>query len=324
MRMGQLLGKSYCGLKRLQERIAMQESKDRYYLLDLLGGVFVIVVPMITAVVAIYQKMPWSMPMRHLLSVLTILSGSVAIVLKVRSVNSAKNDHNELKRAFERSRVQVDECNRLMKLLVTERRQNLALLTDADEDFTRRFVSEVAQSTAKHGFCYMEYLNYEYALVFKWWQDDSRGLLMSVMRITKEELKQMEIVLNGDEVRAVQKWLFGDVPISASKCGDEFTSGWNDNIRVAYDNIMPVAVEGYGFSPKVYLHSDNRSMELYHCQLLAINGKNIGVVDNDGRRVSSFTIDTNDLRSIVGVGRFAMSQTVTKLLGSAGFAPILT
>lgn len=66
------------------------------------------------------------------------------------------------------------------------------------------------------------------------------------------------------------------------------------------------------------------SLELYHCQLLAINGKNIGVVDNDGRRVSSFTIDTNDLRSIVGVGRFAMSQTVTKLLGSAGFAPILT
>lgn len=302
----------------------MRESKDSSYLLDLLGGVFVIVVPVITAVVAIYQKMPWSMPMRHFLLALTILSGSVAVVLKVRNVNSIKKDHNELKCAFEHSREQMDECNRLMALLVAERQQNLALLTDADEDFTRRFVSEVAKMTAQRGFAYMEYLNYEHSIVFKWWQDGSRVMLLSVMRIMKKDIERMGAVLDGDVVQAVQKWLFGDVPISASASGDEFASGWNDNIKVAYDNIMPVAVEGYGFSPKAYLHSDNRSMELYYCQLLTIKGKNVGIADNDGKRVSSFTIDMNDLMSMVGVSRFAMSQKAAKLLGSAGFAPLAT
>lgn len=299
-------------------------DSEKNYLIDLLGGLMVIVIPMITAIVAIYQKMPWPMPMRHLLTALTVISGSAAIVLKVRNVNSIKRDHEELMNVFDQSRMQMDECNRLMRRLVAERRRNLALLTENEEEFSRRFVAAVAQVSSQYGLKYMEYLNYERALVFKWWNDDARERLVSLVRILKKELGQMEITYQNNVALAAKDWLLETVLINDKGRGDEFSAEWEDNIKIAYDTIVPIAVEGFDFSPKVYLHRDKKSMELYCRRKSNISGRNIGEAVNDGKTVTSFMVEEKDLLSLVGLGRLGMACYVSKILGSAGFVPVMT
>lgn len=253
--------------------------------------------PAIMAVIAIFQYVPASMFMKVVLSILTLAVAIVSLVMKQYEDTERHNLDNEMLESNKRM------CELVQKLVDKDGNQSEGKRT-MPNDLAEMFVRFVSEASNSRGYKMLESLVYEFAIVFKWWNDD-RSKLLSVARITADELFELFAKCDKNVKVAAQEWLSKPV-MPIMRPGKEMRIvDWSIYVPHANSVLTPIAVEGFGFSTKIYLHSDTMSIDFF-----SRNRKNVVTVTQD------------DLMRMNGMSVIDVGREFAGLLVKAGHEPL--
>lgn len=257
------------------------------------ADVFCRAFPASTAVFAIFEYIPGDLATKILLSVLTV---AVAVVSYIQKYIKDKD----------RSRKEdvwmnyLEETRQLMKRVVLGNACQVVPNKDERED---KFCDCVALVSSNEGYRFMDCLRYEFAIVFKWWNED-RSELVSVVRIQNDALERLFDQCNGDVLMAAKSLLCNQA-MPVMKPSEQMSSEqWNEYVPRANSVLLPVAVEGFGFLKKVYLHSDEMSIDFYP------------------EENSIVSLTNADLMRLNGMSLLEVGEKFVKIIQNAGYSPI--